>query len=224
MKDSTEDKPKCLVQIHGQTLLQYQLKAIRDAGITEIGIVTGYKRESLQEYGLTEFFNPRWAETNMVSSLTFASSWLERSPCIVSYSDIFYDASAIITLIESTALLAITYDPHWEKLWTRRFGNPLLDAETFKLENDGTVSEIGNSPASLDDIQGQYMGLLRFTPQSWQEVIKIRSEMKPNECDQMHMTGTLQKIISANCLPIMAIPYEHPWGEVDSEVDLAIYE
>lgn len=224
MKDMTEDKPKCLVKLHGKTLLQRQLQAIRAAGIADIAIVTGYKRELLQEYELTEFFNPRWAETNMVSSLTYASSWLEKWPCIVSYSDIFYETSAITSLMDSSASLAITYDPNWKKLWAERFSNPLLDAETFRLDNSGSVIEIGNKPESLDDVQGQYMGLLRFTPQSWQEMIKIRSEMKQHERDKMHMTGTLQRIISANRMPIIAISYEYAWGEVDSEADLAVYK
>ena len=44
----TEDKPKCLVMLKGRTLLDWQLKAIREAGIEKIAIVTGYKRELLQ--------------------------------------------------------------------------------------------------------------------------------------------------------------------------------
>ena len=89
MKDLTEDKPKCLVKLHGKSLLDSQLQALSDAGIAEIAIVTGYKRELLANRGLFEFHNSRWAETNMVSSLACAQEWLETEPCIVSYSDIF---------------------------------------------------------------------------------------------------------------------------------------
>lgn len=69
MKDLTDDRPKCLVELRGKPLLEWQLIALRAAGISEIAIVTGYKRELLCNRGLHEFHNPRWADTNMVSSL-----------------------------------------------------------------------------------------------------------------------------------------------------------
>ena len=89
MKHLTDTQPKCLVELNGKSLLDWQLKALRDAGITEIAIVTGYRRQLLVNRGLIEFYNPRWAETNMVSSLACADEWLTTEPCIVSYSDIF---------------------------------------------------------------------------------------------------------------------------------------
>ena len=91
MKSLTDERPKCLVELRGKPLLEWQLWALRDAGINEIAIVTGYKRELLAERGLVEFFNPRWAETNMVSSLACAEAWLVADTCIVSYADIFYE-------------------------------------------------------------------------------------------------------------------------------------
>lgn len=120
--------------------------------------------------------------------------------------------------------LAVTYDPGWLKLWQKRFDDPLVDAETFKLNPDNTLTEIGQKPKSVDEVQGQYMGLLRFTPEGWGEVCRIRESLTPVERDRMHMTGTLQKVIQAGNVAIHAIPYELPWGEVDSADDLEIYQ
>jgi choline kinase len=224
MKDLTDERPKCLVELRGKPLLDWQLEALHKAGISEIAIVTGYRRELLTNRGLTEFHNPRWAETNMVSSLACAQEWLASEPCIVSYSDIFYEASAAVSLKESTASFAVTYDPHWLKLWEKRFGDPLLDAETFRLKTDGTLLEIGNKPQSVEEVQGQYMGLLRLTPEAWAEVMRIRAGLTKSECDKIHMTGTLQKVINAGQVPIHALQYEGDWGEIDSSDDLRLYE
>lgn len=223
MQAMTDDRPKCLIEVRGRALLDWQLAALCEAGIRDIAIVTGYKRELLAERGLVEFYNPRWAETNMVSSLACAENWLSNEPCIVSYSDIFYDTAAVRLLMESPALLAVTYDPNWLKLWTRRFGNPLLDAETFRLNPDNTLAEIGNKPASVDEVQGQYMGLLRFTPAGWAAVCRIRAGLAADERDRMDMTGTLQKIVGAGLLPVSGVPYHGEWGEVDSQADLEQY-
>jgi choline kinase len=223
MKNLTEERPKCLVELRGIALLDRQLEALRAAGITDIGIVTGYKRELLANRGLVEFHNPRWAETNMVSSLACAQDWLKVEPCIVSYSDIFYDASAVRSLMNIDEKLAITFDPNWRKLWTQRFGDPLLDSETFRLNDQGAVAEIGNKPKSLDEVQGQYMGLLRLTPEAWAEFVAIQSTLTTDQRDRIHMTGTLQKVIEAGRMKVAAIAYTSEWGEVDSAEDLASY-
>jgi len=224
MATMTDARPKCLVEFRGKTLLDWQLAAIREAGITEIGIVSGYLRQMLSEYGLLEFHNRRWAETNMVSSLECATEWLQTDHCIVSYSDIFYEFTAVQSLMKTKAPLAVTYDPNWLQLWQRRFDNPISDAETFRLNPDGTLLEIGNKPDSVDEVQGQYMGLLRFSPEGWEEITRIRSQMSAEEQDRMHMTGTLQRIIQAGRIPVSAIPYWGKWGEVDSIEDLKSYQ
>lgn len=223
MKSMTDEKPKCLVELHGKALLDWQLDALRGAGINEIAIVTGYKRELLSGRGLVEFHNSRWAETNMVSSLACAAAWLESEPCIVSYSDIFYSSAAVQSLMNSGASLAVTYDPDWLSLWSQRFGDPLLDAETFRLGSSGVLREIGNKPQTVAEVQGQYMGLLRFTPDGWAEVVRIRSNLSDEQKDKMHMTGTLQKVIEADRVSIVGIPYMGKWGEVDSQEDLKSY-
>jgi choline kinase len=216
----TDDRPKCLVELRGNPLLELQLEAIRGGGITEIAIVTGYKRELLADRGLIEFHNPRWAETNMVSSLACAQEWLQADPCIVSYSDIFYEPSAVRSLMGCDADIAITYDRNWLVLWQSRFGDPLLDAETFRLNADGSLAEIGNKPNTVEEVQGQYMGLLRFTPEGWAEVLRIRAGLSQEDCDRMHMTGTLQQVIESRQMKIHCVPYAGAWGEFDSVDDL----
>lgn len=224
MKNLTDERPKCLVKLRGKPLLEWQLSALREAGISEIALVTGYKKEMLKDYGLVELNNPLWAETQMVTSLSCANKWLESEPCIVSYSDIFYDSSAVISLIESTADIAVTYDPNWLDLWKSRFDDPLSDAETFRLNPDGTLAEIGKKPKSLQEVQGQYMGLLRFTPTGWGKLVELRRHLTAEQKDKMHMTGALQLLIESEQISISGLPYLKPWGEVDSEADLANYE
>ncbi len=224
MKTLTDDRPKCLVKLRGRTLLDWQLQALREAGITEIAIVTGYRRELFANRGLVEFHNPRWADTNMVSSLACANKWLELAPCIASYSDIFYDVSAVTSLITSQSSLAVTYDPNWLALWTKRFGDPLLDAETFRLNPAGSLIEIGNIPKTIEEVQGQYMGLLRISPVGWREILQIRASLTSEECDLISMTSTLQRVIDAGHISVSAIAYEGEWGEVDNAEDLFNYD
>jgi choline kinase len=221
MQSLTDEKPKCLVELGGRTLLDRQLQALREGGVDEIGIVTGYRRELLADRGLVEFHNPRWAGTNMVASLACAGAWLSSGPCLVSYSDIFYGPRIVAAMAASRADIAVAYDPDWLPLWTRRFGDPLLDAETFRLDGE-RVLEIGNKPTRLEEIQGQYMGLLGFNPRGWAALEDLRAALPGALADQTHMTGMLQRLIGAG-VAVHAVANGEAWGEIDSESDLQAY-
>jgi len=220
MKNLTEDRPKCLIEFRGRPLLDWQVMALRKAGIDEIGIVTGYRRELLAVRGLHEFYNQRWSATNMVSSLECACQWLNEAPCIVSYSDIFYGPEALVALNKSSMDISVLYDVNWLVQWAKRFGDPLLDAETFRVNALGDIVEIGNKPKCLEGIQGQYMGLLKFSPAGWKEVERLRATLCAVERDSMHMTGTLQRIIAAGRVPVRGVPFGGEWAEMDSQEDL----
>lgn len=220
MQQLTDARPKCLVELHGRPLLEWQLESLRLAGITEIAIVTGYRRELLARYELVEFRNQRWAQTNMLSSLACAESWLLSGPCLVGYTDIFYQPQALRDLMTSPAALAICYDPHWRQLWERRFVDPLTDAESFRIDAAGNLLEIGQRCEQIDTIQGQYMGLLRFTPEGWREVLNVRAALAGEQRDAMHMTGALQLVVAAGHLRVAALAYHGLWGEIDSQHDL----
>ena len=79
-------------------------------------------------------------------------------------------------------------------------------------------------PKSVEEVQGQYMGLVRVTPEGWGELLRVRAGLSAAECDLMHMTGSLQKVIEEGRLVVHAIAYEQSWGEIDSVGDLLAYQ
>jgi len=78
-------------------------------------------------------------------------------------------------------------------------------------------------PTSVDEVQGQYMGLLRLTPEGWAEVSRVRAGLTSDQRDTIHMTGILQEVVVAGRVAIAAVPYTGEWGEVDSADDLEAY-
>ncbi|PWC31701.1 phosphocholine cytidylyltransferase family protein [Azospirillum sp. TSO22-1] len=223
MKGLTDDRPKCLVELNGRLLLDRQVAALRGAGCAAVAVVAGYRGDLLEGRGLSIFTNPRWAETNMVVSLTCAAPWLEAEPCLVSYGDIFYTAETARRLAATEADIAISYDPAWLALWSARFADPLSDAETFRLNPDGTVADIGRRPTGLHEVQGQYMGLLRFTSAGWARFAAHLDAVGPEAAAKLDMTSMLRALIAGGAA-VRAVPAEGAWGEVDSATDLAFYE
>lgn len=226
MKKLTDEKPKCLVELAGRPLLHWQLDALRTAGLKRILVVRGYASACLQgDFETAE--NPRWAETNMLSTLLCARDFARHAfeqgvkRLVVSYSDIVYHPEHVRRLLACKTGIALSFDTQWEKLWTLRFGDPLLDAETFRQE-DGLLREIGNKPQSLADIHGQYMGLLSFDRPGWQTLVQCAADLG-TAVDKTDMTGFLRLLLARN-IPVGAVPVEGKWCEADSDTDISLYE
>ena len=218
-----DGRPKCLVELSGKPLLDRQVAALRGGGVSEIGIVRGYRADMIQLPGVMYFENPRWSETNMVSSLCAAAQWLRSGPVIVSYADIFFRRELVRELVESQDDLAIAYDRNWRMLWTRRFAQPLSDAETFRADSGGRLVEIGGKAKAVEEIKGQYMGLLRIAPAAWRAIEQLLGRLDQQARDRLDMTGLLQRLLGQR-FPIATIAADGQWGEVDSAGDLALYE
>jgi len=217
----TDERPKCLTVLAGRTLLEWQIKAMRKAGIQEVLIVGGYRKSYLKGYGCEVIANPRWDQTNMVASLMCATKVLERDACIVSYSDIVYHPDAVTRLAGLNAEIAISYDSRWRELWETRFDDPLGDAETFR-EQDGCLTDIGRKTADILDIRGQYMGLLKFSPLGWEKSLRLIGTHDGFAIDSLDMTTLLQQLIGGDIV-IHVAEVEGRWCEVDTEQDLKLY-
>lgn len=223
--ERTKDRPKCMCTLQGRTLLDRCLESLAGAGIAlgDTGIVTGYRSEMFTIPDVTYFHSPDWEKTNMFWSLTMAREWLKREPCIVCYSDVVFSSGTFRTLVESTAPLAITYYTGYWELWSQRMEHPLEDLETFRLSPEGQLTEIGRKPRSREEIQGQFMGLLRFTPESWAWVEEAIQTPMAKTVEKLDMTTLLQELLQRGH-PVQAIPTDDLWLECDSEHDIEVYE
>jgi L-glutamine-phosphate cytidylyltransferase len=219
----TADRPKGLVELAGKSLIARAIASLTAGGCTEIALVTGYRAEALAGLTKTRFHNPRWAETNMVASLMTADSWLQHEPVIVSYSDIFYTPETVKTLTAAPGDIVISYDPEWRALWEQRSNDPLSDAESFKRDQSGRLIDIGRKVTRFDEIEGQYMGLVKFTPSGWHEALAAIAELAPAQRDRLDMTSLLARLIDRH-MTIATVAKTGPWGECDQESDLALYE
>ena len=219
----TDDRPKCLVPLLGRPLLEYQIAALRLAGVTDIAIVGGYRDERLEPYVATRFINTRWDQGNMVVSLACAAEWLAAGDSLVCYTDIVYAAAAVGRLARSPGDIAITYDPNWLQLWSARFSEPLHDAESFAIDTDGRLTAIGRKNAALHDIRGQYMGLVKLTRAGWRTIADYLRTLAPETVDRLDVTALLARLLGDG-IRVDTVPAPWPWAEVDNAADLALYE
>ena len=220
LKGFTEDKPKCLNMIGERTMLECQMSALNKAGVKEIVIVTGYKSEMLAGFGCRTVTNDVWDKTNMVVSLLCASGEFDQ-PVIVSYSDIIYGVGVVEELVKQDKDAVVVYDQAWESLWRRRFNDPLQDAESFIIDDETRIKDIGRKVDSIDQIQGQYTGLMKFSPLAFQWIKDFTKQQPESVLNKMDMTTLLRFLIEQG-KPVYGMAINAGWCEIDTAADLTL--
>ena len=231
MDSKTENKPKCMIQYNEKEIINYILDSLTEAGIDDIIIVDGYKNYILEEHlkksNIKFITNKNYSSTNMVYSLFCAESEMN-DDIIVSYSDIIYNKKTLNKLINNKSEFSVAVDKKWLELWKLRMEDPLSDAETMKIDEYGSIIELGKKPKSYKEIQGQYIGLFKIKNRRLKEIRNFYHGLNKtdiydgNNYNNMYMTTFIQLIID-KLLPIRAEIIEGGWLEFDTVNDINSY-
>jgi choline kinase len=229
LRPYSADRPKCLVELGGSTLLGHQLATLERVGIREVHIVTGYRAEQIERLGYPTFHNHDFARTNMVASLMCAAEVLDgQDDVLVAYGDIVYEPRVLEALCRDAAPLATTVDELWLRLWKLRNDDPIADAETLRIDASSQILELGKRPSSLDEIEAQYMGLIKVGADFSVELVRAYRSLDPKslydgrDLPNMYMTSFLQHLIDSG-RPLRAVRIRGGWLEIDTASDLETY-
>ena len=225
LRPLTDEMPKGLLEIAGKPLIVWQIEAASRLGMPEVAVVTGYLADRFPRHGCRWYHNPDYATTNMVESLWCAGPEFQ-GEMIVSYADVIYEDSVLKSLIESDATISVVIDLDWRLYWEARSSDPLSDAESLRLDGDQRILEIGQVAGSLDEIQGQYIGLMKFCGAGIETLKDVYGRLKGNGVvgragrpfRSMHMTDLLQAIVESGH-EVRAVPIRRRWLEIDSTDD-----
>lgn len=94
--------PKCLVEVHGRTILDHQILALHAAGIREVILVGGYKVGQIREHlarsspplNVRLLINPFWSVASSIGSVWAARDFLHEPFCLLN-GDTIFDATVI---------------------------------------------------------------------------------------------------------------------------------
>ena len=221
----TSDRPKCMVEIDGRSLIDRQLEILKNNGISEIIIIGGYKATMLKMKSNKLLINDIYNKSNMLWTLFSAENELH-DEVIVSYGDIVYSSNVLQRLINSNEDISVIIDLDWEEYWKERNDNPLDDAETLKVNNEGYICEIGKKPQSISEIEGQYIGLMKFSKRG---ILKLKSLFHSEKegitnflgkpVKNAYMTDFLQALIDSG-ERVSPIFINSGWIEIDTVNDL----
>lgn len=127
----TADRPKCLIELSGRSLLEWQLDSLAAAGVDDVVVVTGFRDDLVDEIaarrpGVRTLFNPFYHVADNLGSVWMARAELDRDTLLLN-GDTLVSVPLLRRVLSADAgPIAVTVD---EK--------EAYDADDMKVLRDG---------------------------------------------------------------------------------------
>ncbi len=168
LKNMTEDRPKCLIEISGKPLLRHTINRARNLGINDITVVSGYMGHLIDQYGVNNVQNQGHETTGECYSLYCALDSIKAST-IVSYGDLILDDYILERLLKDDVGVGVTV---------------FVDRNTDKIPNHQGCFVRCTKPWSPNPLENENVDLLSIVSEAdrsiahgqWIGVIKLSGE------------------------------------------------
>ena len=195
--------------------------------IKKITIITGFKpqniKKELKDFDNVKFLNnSKYQFTDMVYSSILGLKE-SNSDTLISYTDIIYTKNLFKILSKSKKnFITIPYIKNWKRVWKRRKKDIFDDAETFKVDENNNLKEIGNkiSKKNLKSINGQFIGII-FVPKNYIKVLINKYKIYKNS--KLQFTQFINKLIHDK-VKIKCVEYKDFWYEFDDYEDFTNFK
>src|SRR5258708_38714423 len=207
------DRPKCLVEAGGITLLERQIRTLQNAGIGEIVVVVGYQAERVRGVcgsGVTYVENARFSETNSLYSLWTARALLSQGFMVLN-CDVLFHPGLLDDLLATHQDAALLID------YRERDARALGDEEMKVKVRSGLVTDMSKTmdPAEAD---GENVGIVKFGPKSAPHLVSILDRLVAEGALRDWAPKAFREFAQER--PVHAIGTGgYPWIEIDFPED-----
>jgi phosphoenolpyruvate phosphomutase len=214
--EMTENKPKCMIDIRGQSLLQRLVTSLSNGGVRDISVVRGAFKEAVHLSGIQTIDNDRFAETGELFSLACAKDKLA-GELVVSYGDVLFRDYILDGLLQTEGDIVIVADATTRKgdlvATNHPYTGSYLDEEPVHLTGMAAAMDVAQA-------SGEWIGLARFSAQGseW-----LRAEIAAIEAEGLLESADLPLLFSrlAAKHPVAVHFITSHWLDVDTLTDLA---
>ena len=226
-----QDRPKTMLDVKGQTILERQVAALGAFGVRDVTVVRGYKKEQVVVPGVRYVDNDRYRETGELHSL-FSAAHALAGPCVVLYGDILFEPTILERLLRSTADVAVVVDRAFRDAQQAGIvpaGGPfdLVVTETpangrrfVAPEGGSRVLRIGpDVPAA--EAHGEFIGMALFSARGAERLRAVHAELEAERAEGLErasITQILQTLVDRG-ETVTAVDVHKGWMEVDSFED-----
>lgn len=157
----TRFSPKCLLEIAGRPVLEWQLRALAANGVSDVTVVTGFGAEAVEVAlrrmgpagaGVRTLFNPFFAVADNIGSCFVARDLLRAPGALLLNGDTVFEPAILRRALRSPeAPITVTIDR-----------KPAYDADDMKVSLDGARLRAIGKTLRPDETDGESIGLLLF--------------------------------------------------------------
>jgi phosphoenolpyruvate phosphomutase len=233
-----EDKPKCLLDIKGKTILERQVAALNECNIKEIALIRGYKKEAITLPNIRYYDNDRYEETGELFSIFCAESEM-KGRTILLYGDIVFDSTILEKLLKSPADISLVVDLAWHDQQQQGAQPSHLNPDLVSLaeapgkshlsrfvmpEGEHRIVKLGQQ-LPHDQAHGEFIGMAMFSDKGIKAFRDCyRASLDRYKSTGFHEAGTLAKASFTDLVQelidlghrVDAVPIFKGWMEVDS--------
>ncbi|MCE9660986.1 MAG: phosphocholine cytidylyltransferase family protein [Burkholderiales bacterium] len=216
----TEDLPKCLLDLEGRSMLEWQLRGLAEVGVREVVVVTGFRSDKVEAAlrdiappGLVArtLFNPFYKVADNLASCWMARTEM-RGDCLLINGDTLFEPAIARRLIEAPAApITLTIDR-----------KPRYDDDDMKVSTEGERLRAVGKKLPAAEVNGESIGFSRFQGEGAALfVAEIERTMRTKEGTGLWYLSAMNRLAGSGA-DVRVVSIEGlDWGELDFVADLA---
>ena len=215
----TADRPKCLLNLAGRTLLEWQVRALAECGVAEVVVVTGFGSSAVEDavsriaepdIRVRTLFNPFFKVADNIGSCFVARHEMDEEFLLLNGDTLIEPAIVSTLLAERTAPITVTIDR-----------KARYDDDDMKVCLDGSRLTAIGKKLPMHTVNAESIGLLRFQHRG-AELFRRGVEAvlrEPDGLGRFYLSVIDQLAATAHVGTADIVGRR--WSEVDYPVDLA---
>lgn len=218
MKSLTQDYPKPMLPLDGKPMLAHQVERLEKAGITEILIITGYKREIVEQYFSSQppakaqlSYQAQVPQNGTGSAALLARNFAGDEPFILTYGDVLVDAEVYRTL-------AAKIDEFDAVLTVKEVDDPHRGGAVY-IKGDRVEKIVEKPPKGSSTTQWVNAGVYCFRPSVFDELERL--PLSPR--GEYELTDAVTRMLARGRTYAWAAIYGF-WRDIGRPEDLPVAE
>jgi len=208
MENSTT--PKCLLNLDGLSIIEYQLQCFKEFGINDIVMVVGFNSDMIKERVGTNVryvSNLNYKTTNNLYSMWEAHRSIN-DDFICIYSDLLFHKEILKNCIDSQSDVCLMVEKKMREETMR-----------VKIQDDRIIQV--NKLIPFDNADGNFIGMAKFRKAEKKFLFAEINELIQMGNQQSYYTSAIEKMISKGRLINYAYTAGYPWVDIDTIGELS---
>ena len=213
MRDLTNELPKPMIEVRGKAILHHIVDGLRDAGVTEVLIVVGYRADVVRRYfadgaafGIEVAYVTQVVQDGTGRVVELAREFVGADPFILSYGDILIEPAnyrRLVAIDDAEAIISVKKNEDVSK------GGAVFVNERFELV------DLREKPQPGEPTSPWYnAGVYAFRPSIFQFTARLQKSPR----GEYELTDAIRALAQSGCR-VQAFELTGAWADVrDPEV------